>query len=173
MSGLAPILLISPGGMLGRAFDALLRRRGLAFHAVSRPEFDLGRPETLAAAFGKGPRMVLNCSAFTDVDGAEAREAEATIVNGTAVAELARLCREHDALLVHFSTDYVFDGKASTPYAVDHPIAPVNAYGRSKAVGEAAIRASGCEHIIARTSWLYAPWRNRFRALRPRQKGAR
>jgi dTDP-4-dehydrorhamnose reductase len=66
------------------------------------------------------------------------------------------------AVMVHFSTDYVFDGKASTPYAVDHPLCPVNAYGRSKAAGELALRASGAEHLIVRTSWLYAPWGENF-----------
>lgn len=158
----APILLISPDGMLGHAYQLLLTKRGLDYTGVSWPAFDLTRPETVEPYFRTGLRTVINCSAFTDVDGAETREAEATAINGKGVALLGRLCREVGAVLLHFSTDYVFDGNATSPYAVDHAISPVNAYGRSKAAGESAIRESGCEHVIARTSWLYAPWAKNF-----------
>lgn len=158
----APILLISPDGMLGHAYELLLRKRGLDYRGVSWPAFDLTKPETVEPYFGDGLRTVINCSAFTDVDGAETREAEATAINGDGVALLARLCRRVGAVLLHFSTDYVFDGLGTSPYAVDHPVSPVNAYGRSKAAGEKAIRDSGCEHVIARTSWLYAPWARNF-----------
>jgi dTDP-4-dehydrorhamnose reductase len=161
-SPIAPILLISPDGMLGRAYEILLQSRGLEYTGVSWPAFDLTKPETVEPLLREGVRTVINCSAFTDVDGAETREAEATAINGAGVALLAAHCKRLGATLVHFSTDYVFDGKATTPYAVDHEISPVNAYGRSKAAGEAAIRASGCEHIIVRTSWLYAPWAKNF-----------
>lgn len=158
----APILLISPDGMLGHAYELLLKQRGLDYVGVSWPAFDLTRPDTVEPYFREGLRTVINCSAFTDVDGAETREAEATAINGDGVALLARLCRGVGAVLLHFSTDYVFDGCATSPYTVDHPIAPVNAYGRSKAAGEKAIRDSGCEHVLARTSWLYAPWAKNF-----------
>jgi len=96
------------------------------------------------------------------VDAAEAHEAEATVVNGTGVGELAEHCRQIGATLVHYSTDYVFAGQASAPYAVDHPRAPLNAYGRSKAVGEALIERSGADYILIRTSWVYAPWGKNF-----------
>lgn len=162
MPDVAPVLLVSPDGMLGRAYAALLQQRGLAFEGVSWPAFDLTRPETVVPHFAAGPRTVVNCSAFTDVDGAETREAEATAINGDGVALLADQCRRTGAVLLHFSTDYVFDGHATSPYTVDHPISPVNAYGRSKAAGEQAIRESGCEHLIVRTSWLYAPWARNF-----------
>jgi dTDP-4-dehydrorhamnose reductase len=165
MSAAAPlpsILLVSPDGMLGHAFALLLEKRGLEYAGVSWPDFDLTKPETVEPCFHDGLRLVINCSAFTDVDGAETREAEATAINGAGVALLASLCRRVGAVLVHFSTDYVFDGRAASPYAVDHPISPVNAYGRSKAAGEQAIRESGCEHLIVRTSWLYAPWAKNF-----------
>lgn len=157
-----PILLVSPDGMLGRAFDRLLKDRGLAHAGASWPDFDLTRPETVEPWMRQGVRLVLNCSAFTDVDGAEVREAEATAINGDGVALLAAHCKRLGAVLVHFSTDYVFDGKATSPYPVDHPISPVNAYGRSKAAGETALRESGCEHLLVRTSWLYAPWGKNF-----------
>jgi len=162
MSVAPPILLISPDGMLGYAFELLLTRRGLAWAGVSWPAFDLTKPETVEPWMRGGVRTVINCSAWTDVDGAEAREAEATAINGGGAALLASHCKRLGAVLVHFSTDYVFDGRASSPYAVDHPISPVNAYGRGKAAGEEAIRRSGCEHLIVRTSWLYAPWAKNF-----------
>jgi len=138
-----PILLISPDGMLGHAFELLLRERGLEYTGVSWPAFDLTKPETVAPWLTAGVRTVLNCSAYTDVDGAETQEAQATAINGAGVALLASHCRRLGATLVHFSTDYVFDGRATSPYRVDHAISPVNAYGRSKAVGEKAVAESG------------------------------
>jgi dTDP-4-dehydrorhamnose reductase len=107
-------------------------------------------------------RTVINCAAWTDVDGAEQNEAAATRINGDAVACLAQRCKEVGAVLVHYSTDYVFDGEASSPYAVNHPLAPLNAYGRSKAAGERALTQAGGKHLLLRTSWLYAPWAKNF-----------
>jgi dTDP-4-dehydrorhamnose reductase len=158
----APILLISPDGMLGHAFDLLLERRGLSADKVSWPAFDLTKPETVEPWMRSGVRTILNCSAYTDVDGAETNEETATAINGAGVALLASHAKRLGALLVHFSTDYVFEGDATSPYTTDHALAPLNAYGRSKAVGETAIRESGCEHLIIRTSWLYAPWAKNF-----------
>ena len=157
-----PILLISPDGMLGHAYELLLKSRDLEYAGVSWPAFDLTKPETVEPWLRDGVRTVINCSAYTDVDGAETNEAVATAINGAGVGLLASHCRRLGAALVHFSTDYVFDGRATTPYTIDHPISPVNAYGRSKAAGEQAIRESGCEHLIARTSWLYAPWAKNY-----------
>ncbi len=154
-------LLISPDGMLGRAFVERLEMRGEAFETASHPALDLTRPETLAP-IRPGIERVINCAAFTDVDGAESREDEALAVNGDGVLHLARACLAAGATLVHFGTDYVFAGDASSPYAVDAPIAPATAYGRSKAAGERALRESGVFHLYLRTSWLYAPWGKNF-----------
>ena len=155
-------LLVSPDGMLGRAFERLLGAEGVRFDSVSYPELDLTRPSTIAEHLRPQHDLVINCAANTDVDGAESDEASATAVNGVGVGALGRRAAEVGATVLHFSTDYVFDGRASAPYAVDHAIAPVNAYGRSKAAGEAALAGSGARHVIARTSWLYAPWANNF-----------
>ncbi len=155
-------LLISPDGMLGRAWGSLLTAAGRPFDTITYPQFDLSKPETLDAVSSKPYAHVINCAAWTDVDGAEDKEAEATVVNGDGVGELARRCAAVGSVLVHYSTDYVFDGNATTPYPVDAPHDPLNAYGRGKARGETLIREAGEQHLILRTSWLYAPWGKNF-----------
>ena len=161
--GGAPLLLVGADGMLGRAFSELLTREGVAFRPLTYPGFDLTRDDGVAAALAGPVDVVLNCSAWTDVDGAETREAEANAVNGTGVGRLAEACAARGALLVHFSTDYVFSGEASSPYPVDATTGqPVNAYGRSKALGEKLLAAAGGRHLLLRTSWLYAPWAKNF-----------
>lgn len=147
--------------MLGRAFVERLTARGEPFEACSHPALDLTRPETLGP-IREGLTRVINCAAYTDVDGAEAREDEALAVNGQGVAHLAAACRAAGATLIHFGTDYVFAGDASAPYPVDAEVAPRTAYGRTKAAGERALIESGVPHLYLRTSWLYAPWGKNF-----------
>jgi dTDP-4-dehydrorhamnose reductase len=156
------VVLIGSDGMLGRAWDAHLTERGVAFSSPRYPGFDMTARDQVATAIPRGTTLVINCAAWTDVDGAETREADATRVNGMAAGFLAERCAASNATLIHYSTDYVFSGQADLPYRTDHPVEPVNAYGRGKADGEARILASGCQHLIARTSWLYAPWGNNF-----------
>jgi dTDP-4-dehydrorhamnose reductase len=155
------VLIVGGGGMLARAFVQELERRGTSFRAIDVPQIDFRDAASIERAV-EGERVVLNCAAFTDVDGAETREAEANVVNGTGVGTLAARCKATGAMLVHYSTDYVFEGDATTPYAVDHPRAPINAYGRSKALGEELLERSGARHLLLRTSWLYAPWGKNF-----------
>jgi dTDP-4-dehydrorhamnose reductase len=158
------VLVIGGSGMLGRAVQNALKARGMTFAAPTRAELDLLRAETVTAAIGDH-RTVINCAAWTDVDGAEASEDAATRANGTAVGELAEICRERSVKLVHYSTDYVFDGAGTRPYPTGAPIRPLNAYGRSKAEGERLIARSierGLEALALRTSWLYAPWGKNF-----------
>jgi dTDP-4-dehydrorhamnose reductase len=159
---MSDILLISPDGMLGRACAELLTQRGRAFEAQSFPQLDITQPEHVERAVHGGVRCVINCSGYTDVDGAETHEAAALAVNASGVQLLARRCKSVGALLVHYSTDYVFDGVAHAPYRTDEPRRPQSAYGRTKARGEELLVASGCEHLILRTSWLYAPWGKNF-----------
>jgi dTDP-4-dehydrorhamnose reductase len=158
----AHVLIIGGGGMLARAFSDELKKRGTAFRAIDVPEIDLRDAASIERAVQQGDTLVLNCAAFTDVDGAETREAEANAINGTGVGLLAARCKAVGALLVHYSTDYVFDGNATAPYAVDHPRSPINAYGRSKLIGEELLEQSGAEYLLLRTSWLYAPWGKNF-----------
>ncbi|MET0386224.1 MAG: dTDP-4-dehydrorhamnose reductase [Polyangiales bacterium] len=159
---MADIVLISPDGMLGRAWSELLTLRGLAFDGVSYPAFDITNADHVARAVPNGTRWVINCAAYTDVDGAETHEADAVAVNATGVQLLAQRCRAVAAVLVHYSTDYVFDGGAERPYRVDEPRRPQNAYGRSKARGEELLVASECPQLVIRTSWLYAAWGKNF-----------
>ena len=153
----AATLVIGKTGMVGSAWCDLLAARGEAFDATSRAELDLSDLSAIDRIVGVHYKRVINCGAWTEVDGAEADEAGATRINGEAVAQLAARCKATGATLVHYSTDYVFNGSATSPYRVDEPRDPVNAYGRSKAVGEQAIERSGCDHLLVRTSWVYAP----------------
>lgn len=159
---MSDILLVSPDGMLGRAFLELFARRGTAVDTITFPAFDLRDDASIGAALSRHPKVVVNCAAWTDVDLAETREADAAEVNGLGVGRLARACRSIDATVVHFGTDYVFDGLATKPYPVDAPIDPQGAYGRTKALGERLLRDSGARHLLVRTSWLYAPWAKNF-----------
>jgi len=158
----APVLVIGVGGMLHRAWAEALRGRGAQVVAPSMSELDLTDAAAIRRGLGDEYRLVVNCAAWTDVDGAEKNEEKATAINATGVGELARRCAASGALLVHYSTDYVFDGRANAPYSVDAPRAPLGAYGRSKARGEELLAASGAEHLSVRTSWLYAPWGKNF-----------
>ncbi len=162
MSGQPTILLIAPEGMLGTAWRELLQAKAIPYATAALPEFDITDPNAIAKFVTPGLGVVINCCAYTNVDGAETSEDMATLVNGTGVGYLAEACRQAQALLVHYSTDYVFNGRASEPYKVDAPHEPCNAYGRSKAEGENEIHRINCEHLILRTSWLYAPWGNNF-----------
>jgi len=158
----APILLIGVRGMLGRAFREHLVRATRAFEGFDLPEIDAADRIQVAALFRHAWSAVVNCAAFTNVDGAEANPAAAMRGNATAPGVLAEACATMGIPLLHFSTDYVFDGKARAPYRADAPMEPLGAYGRSKAAGEQAVRAAGGRHLIVRTSWLYAPWGNNF-----------
>jgi dTDP-4-dehydrorhamnose reductase len=167
------VVVLGAAGMLGRATLAELTRRGVKHRGLAHAEADLARPETLAAGLPRGTGSVINCAGWTNVDAAESQEAEATAVNGRGVGELAARCRAIGALLVHYSTDYVFAGKAAAPYTTDQARAPLNAYGRGKAVGEELLEQSGARHLLLRTSWVYAPWGKNFARTIARLAGQR
>ena len=158
----APILLVGDRGMLGRAFRESFDRAARAYQGFDLPDFDASDPVLVAAVFGKPWSALINCAAYTNVDGAEEHEQAAMRANATAPGVLAAACKRAGIPLLHFSTDYIFAGNAERPYPVDAPVQPLGGYGRTKAAGEAAIRASGAQHLIVRTSWLYAPWANNF-----------
>jgi dTDP-4-dehydrorhamnose reductase len=141
--------------MLGQDVVALLHALGEEVTAVGRADLDLGSPDAVDAAVGHHD-VVVNCAAWTAVDDAEEHEDDAFLVNGVAPQNLARAARRHGARIVQVSTDYVFDGVASAPYAEGAPLAPRSAYGRTKAAGEWAVRAEHPGgHLVLRTAWLY------------------
>ena len=150
------ILLLGRNGQVGWELHRLLARDP-NFVALDRAQADLAQPEVLRALVRKHrPQVILNAAAYTAVDAAEKDEAAAHAINGQAPGVLAEEAARAGTLLVHYSTDYVFDGTATAPYREDAPTHPVSAYGRSKLAGEEAVRASGCRHLILRTSWVYA-----------------
>jgi dTDP-4-dehydrorhamnose reductase len=124
--------------------------------ALDRSQCDLSQPSLLPDLVRSvKPDVIVNAAAYTAVDDAEREEALATTVNGTAVGVLAQEAARTGALLIHYSTDYVFDGRKEGPYAEDDPPCPINAYGRSKLAGEAAVRQAGGSWLVLRTSWVY------------------
>jgi len=156
------ILVIGADGMLGRCWTELLESRGVEHRATMLADLDIRDQAALNPFITRGTRWVVNCAAYTLVDAAEENEELANEVNGNAVGRMAELCKVVGAKLLHYSTDYVFDGTARDPYPTDHPRSPVNAYGRSKAIAEELIERSGVEHLLVRSSWLYAPWAKNF-----------
>lgn len=147
-------LVVGAAGMLGQDVVAAARAAGADVAAAGRGQVDVTDPASVAAAVA-GVDVVVNCAAWTAVDDAETREADAFAVNAVGPAHLARAAAAAGARIVHVSTDYVFDGAASTPYAEDAPVAPRSAYGRTKAAGEWAVRAEASDHLVVRTAWLY------------------
>ena len=156
------ILLLGGNGQVGRELRRSLAPLGELVVATrdgvdadAAANFD--DPTALAAMVrGSGADVVVNAAAYTAVDKAEAEADAAFRVNSEAPGAIARACARIDALLVHYSTDYVFDGSASRPYREDDATAPLGVYGTSKLAGEDAIRASGARHAILRTAWVYA-----------------
>jgi dTDP-4-dehydrorhamnose reductase len=144
-------------GQTGKVARELARRLpdGVSARFLSRQEADLLDPAACAAAImAADADAVINAAAWTAVDKAEAEEPRATIVNGDAPAAMAVACAERGLPFLHISTDYVFDGQGTVPFAPDHPTAPLGAYGRSKLKGEQGVRAAGGNTLILRTSWV-------------------
>jgi len=147
--------LITGGrGMFGTDLTSLLQARGEEVKAVGSAECDVRSLDAVRAAM-RDVDVVVNSAAWTAVDDAETHEAEAFSVNATGARNVALVGRETGTRMVHISTDYVFDGNATTPYPPSHLQAPRSAYGRTKAAGEWAIQAVNPEALIVRTAWLY------------------
>jgi dTDP-4-dehydrorhamnose reductase len=142
------------GGMLGADLVEVLESSGHEVIALTRADLDVRDPEACMRELG-GVDTVINAAAWTDVDGAEEDEALAFEVNAVGAANVARACSAHSAALVQVSTDYVFDGRSRSPYRVDATMAPINAYGRTKAAAEWAVRANCERTYIVRTAWLF------------------
>lgn len=151
------ILLLGPNGQLGWELQRSLAVAGEVVALDRHHGGDLANaPALLAAVQAVAPQVIVNAAAYTAVDKAESEPDLARQINADTPALLAIEARRLGALLLHYSSDYVFDGTGSAPRDEDAPIAPLSVYGRTKAEGEDAIRASGCQHLILRTSWVYA-----------------
>jgi dTDP-4-dehydrorhamnose reductase len=149
------ILLTGCAGQLGRELKRSLASLG-ELVACDRRQLDLADPDALRAAVRSiAPSVIINAAAYTAVDKAEAETELADAINATAPGLLAEEAKRLGSLLIHYSTDYVFDGTKATPYHEDDATTPLSAYGRSKRQGELAIGASGARHLILRTSWVY------------------
>ncbi|HKT25927.1 MAG TPA: dTDP-4-dehydrorhamnose reductase [Terriglobales bacterium] len=151
-----PILLLGSTGQLGATLSPELARIGKLI-VTDRAILDLSNTENLRQVVHDcKPSVIVNAAAYTAVDKAESEQELAHAVNAAAPATLARAARETDAILIHYSTDYVFDGSKASAYIESDPVNPLNAYGRTKAEGEVAVQKSGCRHLIFRTSWVYS-----------------
>jgi dTDP-4-dehydrorhamnose reductase len=150
------VLVLGCGGQVGRALVAALPSATALGHADLDIAAAAGSPIDWPAY-----DTVVNAAAFTDVDGAETAEGRATAwrANAAGPAALARICRRHRLTLVHLSTEYVFDGRAAQPYAEDAPVAPLSAYGASKAAGDLAVQALD-RHYLVRPTWVVGDGRN-------------
>lgn len=149
--GAQPLLVFGRTGQLARELARLVPDARF----LGRDRADLSDPPACAAAIARHrPRTVINAAAWTDVDGAEADEPAARVVNAEAPSMMAHACAALGAAFVHVSTDYVFDGPG--PHAPGGPVAPASAYGRTKLAGEEAVRAAGGRHAILRTSWVFS-----------------
>ncbi len=158
------ILLTGGGGQVGHELARTLASLG-EVRALDRAALDLADPAAIRdACRSLAPGLIVNAAAYTAVDRAETEPGLAEAVNGRAPGILAAEARRLDAVLVHYSTDYVFDGASRRPYLEEDPAAPLNAYGRSKLSGERAIAGSGCKHLVFRTSWVYGPRGRNFLA---------
>jgi dTDP-4-dehydrorhamnose reductase len=159
MALLDSTLITGGRGMLAHALDAALKKRGHSSFLVPRADCDVADPAQVAALFQKArPTLVLNCAAYTKVDLAEKEQDQANRCNRDGPGVLADACRRSGATLVHFSTDYVFDGNSTRPWRADDPVNPQSAYGRSKLLGERAIQSNPPPRwLVIRTAWLYGP----------------
>ncbi len=148
------ILVLGYKGMLGT--DLMARLGGHSLTGKDVDDFDITSAADCRDIIGENaPDIVINAAAFTDVDGCETREETAFAVNASGVKNVALACREGNIRIMHFSTDYVFDGTGDRPYKEDDPCNPINAYGRSKLQGELYLKEFSKNYTLVRTSWLY------------------
>ena len=157
------ILVTGGNGQLGRAMRLASAESRHRYIFTDIEELNIVSAEAIEAFFTREAiNVVVNCAAYTAVDLAEEEAPIADSINHRAVALLAEACKHHNATLIHISTDYIFDGKAATPYTEESTPAPINAYGRTKWAGEQAVAESGCRAIILRTQWLYSEYGRNF-----------
>ncbi len=170
------VVLVTGGkGQLGQALAfAASRYPEIGFHFASSSQADITHKESLHAIFDKlKPEFCINAAAYTAVDKAESEPEKAALINVTGAKNLAEICKEFGATLVHISTDFVFDGDRRTPYTEADATNPQGVYGRTKLLGEHAIEAVGGKYYIVRTAWLYSQFGGNFMKTMLRLAGER
>lgn len=155
------IAILGGRGMLGSDLASACRKQGLDPIVLDLPEFDITNSDHLKQAVSNA-RIIINCAAYTNVDGAESEAELAYQVNGTAVGCLGFIAHDADKWVLHVSTDFVFDGRSNRPYVETDPPNPISAYGRTKLAGEQLLAQSGCRHCIIRVEWTYGSAGNHF-----------
>jgi dTDP-4-dehydrorhamnose reductase len=157
-------LITGGSGQLGIAVSQELDKLGIAFDAWNSKDLDITQGSTVSETIEKlSPTIIINCAAWTDVDGAENHEVDASRVNSDGPENLALAAKLCNSKLIHVSTDYVFSGESQTPWQVAEEINPQSAYGRTKAQGESRVLVSHPENsFVVRTAWLYSPWGKNF-----------
>jgi dTDP-4-dehydrorhamnose reductase len=157
------ILVFGGGGQLGQELNRSAASSNIALTALPRSEVDIADPAQVKAAIRHyKPDVVVNAAAYTNVDQAEDDYETALRANACGPRVLASACYAADTPIIHVSTDYVFDGTKPEPYTETDSVAPIGAYGRSKAEGEAAVRATAQKHLIIRTAWVYGEFGKNF-----------
>ena len=149
------LTLIGAAGMLGSDLQATCQQQNRTLTTLDLPEIDITDPESIRNAVPATTDWIINCAAYTNVDGAETNQAAAFAVNATGPANLAAYCKESGIRLLQLSTDYVFDGASAIPYNEAAATNPLSVYGQSKLKGELAVQDSGCRYLIARTQSLF------------------
>ncbi|HUS73230.1 MAG TPA: dTDP-4-dehydrorhamnose reductase [Sedimentisphaerales bacterium] len=155
------VVILGGKGMLGTDLTSICRQEGFDVKVFDLPDFDITNSQQLRQAFDAG-QVILNCAAYTNVDGAESEAELAHQVNAAAVGRLGAIAREVDKWVLHISTDFVFDGRLNKPYVETDAPNPINAYGKSKLAGEHLLGESGCRHCIIRLEWTYGYTGNNF-----------
>lgn len=148
------LVISGAGGQLGSVLAAQAARQGRDVLALTSSQWDITDPGA-AERIIRSSDVVVNCAAYTNVDGAESDEARAHAVNVDGPEHIARVCADVSAQLIHISTDYVFDGSARRPYEPDDETGPLSVYGRTKLSGEVAVRKTLPEATVVRTAWVY------------------
>ena len=156
------ILVFGKTGQVGEEVSQI-KKPGLNITQLNRSQADLLKPELIRKTILiEEPDVVLNLAAYTEVDKAEEEKEEANLINSLAPIEMAKASEEINIPFLHLSTDYVFDGGGEEPWKTNEPTKPINAYGKSKLLGEEGIKSACTRYVILRTSWVFSPYRNNF-----------
>lgn len=157
------ILVLGSSGQLGNCLKEQLSTSNNQIIYSSRELIDVENfKETKEKIYSISPDLIINAAAYTNVDGAEENYIKANLINNLALSNISDICSQHGCFLIHISTDYVFDGKSKSPYHEINKTNPKNVYGQTKLDGEKKIKASGCNYLILRTSWVFSEYGNNF-----------